>query len=237
MKLLELSVVSGKQVTPLQFSVKRMVNGGYVGRNLEAVRAHIEELRREGVSPPSSVPMIFPVLSHNITTADEIEVVGGKTSGEAEFVLLLDGQRIYVGVGSDHTDRDLERYSIVKSKQICHNVLSSRVWRYDEIESYWDDLLIQSWTKATEGEEWVLYQKGPLRTILSAPEIMGLVRSRSKGIQTDGLVIFSGTIPTLTKEMIFGCAFRTELIDSRLGRSLTCEYKVLRLDYLEGVES
>jgi hypothetical protein len=208
-----------------------------VGRNLQAVKAHIEELRREGISPPSSVPMIFPVLSHNITTADQIEVVGNKTSGEAEFVLLLDGQNIFVGVGSDHTDRDLERYSIVKSKQVCHNVVSSKVWRYKEIESYWDDLLIQSWTKATEGEEWVLYQKAPLGTIISAAEIMDLVRSRIRDHQADGLVIFSGTIPTLTREIIFGSAFRAELIDERLGRNLICEYRVTRLNYLEGIES
>ncbi|NIQ18355.1 MAG: DUF2848 domain-containing protein, partial [Candidatus Aenigmarchaeota archaeon] len=79
-------------------------------------KAHIEELRREGIPPPPSVPMLFPVLSHNITTAGQIQVVGSRTSGEAEFVLLLDGENIFVGVGSDHTDRDLERHSIMKSK-------------------------------------------------------------------------------------------------------------------------
>jgi len=236
MKLLELSVIHRNHEIPLQFQVKRMVNGGYVGKDLKAVKAHIEELQREGVPPPPSVPMIFPVLSHNITTASQIEVVDSKTSGEAEFVLLLDGQDVFVGVGSDHTDRDIERHSIVKSKQICQNVLSSKVWRYEEVESYWDDLLIRSWTKATEGEEWVLYQKAPLGNIISAADLMDLVKSKLIDDQADGLVIFSGTFPILTGKMIFGCAFRAELIDERLGRSLICEYRVLKLDYIEGME-
>jgi hypothetical protein len=237
MKLLDLSVIHGIHEIPLQFKVKRMVNGGYVGRDLKAVKAHIEELQREGISPPPSVPMVFPVLSHNITTASRIEVVGSMTSGEAEFVLLLDGKNVFVGVGSDHTDRDIERNSIVKSKLVCQNVLSSKVWRYEEVESYWDELLIRSWTKATEGDEWVLYQKALLRTIISASQIMDLVRSKLKDDQTDGLVIFSGTVPTLTGEMIFGSAFRAELFDERLGRSLICEYQVLKLNYIEGMET
>ena len=236
MKMLELKLMSQDRSIPLQFPVRRMVNAGYVGRDLQAVKAHIEELHREGIPPPSSVPIFFPVLSHNITTAKQIEVVGARTSGEAEFVLLLGGENILVGVGSDHTDRDLERYSIVKSKQVCQNVLSSEVWRYEEVESGWDDLLIQSWTKPTEAEDWILYQKAVLSTIISAADLMDRVKSKLIDGQADGLVIFSGTIPMLTCQIIYGSSFRAELIDSRLGRRLTCEYKVLRLDYLEGVE-
>lgn len=233
MKVLELSVLSGQSMIPWKFSVKRMVNAGYVGRDVEAVKAHVEELSREGVPPPSSVPMVFPVLSHNITTAERIEVIGGKTSGEAEFVLLLDGEDIFVGIGSDHTDRDIERHSIVMSKQVCQNVLSPQLWRYDEVKKGWDDLVIQSWAEPAEGEDWVLYQKAPLKTIISAPELIQLVKSGLKDGQSDGMVIFSGTVPVLTKEMIFGSGFRAELIDPGLGRSLRCEYRVIILDYLK----
>jgi hypothetical protein len=232
MKLLELTVVSGTSSIPRQFPVKRMVNAGYVGRDVKAVKAHIEELSREGVPAPPSVPMVFPVLSHNITTADRIEVIGGRTSGEAEFVLLLDGKDVLVGVGSDHTDREIERESIVMSKQVCQNVLSSQIWRYEDVEKGWDDLIIQGWVKPFETEDWVLYQKAPLGTIISAPDLIRLVKPAIKDGQSDGLVIFSGTVPILTGEMIFGSSFRAELVDARAGRSLTCEYRVLILDYL-----
>ena len=45
-----------------------------------------------------------------------------------EYVLFVGEDDILVGVGSDHTDRVLERTSLAKSKQICKNVVSSRVW-------------------------------------------------------------------------------------------------------------
>jgi len=235
-KRLELLVVNGDQSKPLSFEVRRMVNAGYVGRNLEAVKAHIEELRREGITPPPSVPMLFPVLSDNITTGNEIEVVGSKTSGEVEFVLLLHREDIFVGVGSDHTDRDLERQSIIKSKQICPNILSRKVWRYKEVQPRWDELLLQSWVKRDHGDEEILYQKAYLGSLLSAADLLELVESKmddwSDGKQ--GLVIFSGTVPILTKDFMYGSSFRGELIDSRLNRMLTCDYRIKKLDYLRG---
>ena len=237
MKTLDLEVMSEDQSLPVKFQVTRMVNAGYVGRNLEAVKAHIEELRREGITPPPSVPMLFPVLSNNITTENEIEVVGSKTSGEVEFVLLVHREDIFVGVGSDHTDRDLERQSIIKSKQICPNLLSRKVWRYKEVESRWDELLLQSWVKRDHGDEEILYQKASLGSILSAAELLALVESKMSDWSSgkEGLVIFSGTIPTLTKDMIYGSYFRGELIDPRSKRMLTCDYRIRKLDYLREI--
>jgi hypothetical protein len=237
MKTLDLEVMSEDQSLPVKFQVTRMVNAGYVGRNLEAVKAHIEELRREGVTPPPSVPMLFPVLSDNITTGNEIEVVGSKTSGEVEFVLLVHREDIFVGVGSDHTDRDLERQSIIKSKQICPNLLSRRVWRYKEVESRWDELLLQSWVKRDHGDEEILYQKAYLGSILSAADLLELVKSKMDDWSDgkEGLVIFSGTVPTLTNDFIYGSSFRGELIDSRLNRMLTCDYRIKKLDYIRGM--
>ena len=77
MKELQLEVSSpGRPSTPLAFPVRRMVNLGYTGRNQDAVKAHIEELRLAGVPPPPCVPLCIPVLTQNITTDKEIEVVG-----------------------------------------------------------------------------------------------------------------------------------------------------------------
>ena len=232
MKRLRLEVVSKKGSRPLEFEVKKMVNAGYVGRDRAAVVAHIEELKREGIAPPPSVPMVFPVLSHNITTSGPVEVVSSKTSGEAEYVLLMDGSRVLVGVGSDHTDRELESYSIVQSKQVCYNVLSPTVWEYEEVEAVWDELLIQSWVRPSGVGEEVLYQSAPLATILSAEKIMSLVESKLVGGAKDGLVIFSGTVPILTGEMICGDTFRCELRNPKTGGFLRCEYGVSVLDFL-----
>ncbi len=234
MTRLELSVVRQGGNSPLSFEVRRMVNAGYVGRDQQAVRAHIDELAREGIAPPPSVPMLFPVQCRNVTTDRRIEVVEKQTSGEIEFVLLLQDDRMFVGVGSDHTDRKLEALSMLNSKQVCPNVMSLEVWEFDEIKDHWDDLLLQGWVKPTPASEPVLYQRGALGKILSAKELLDLVKSRSKDELGAGLVIFSGTIPVLTPEMIFGTSFRCELVDPILKRELACEYEIVMLDDLSG---
>lgn len=58
MKTMDLEVVSGNRLETIQFKVERMINAGYVGRDRQAVVDHIEELSKEGVPPPPSVPIV-----------------------------------------------------------------------------------------------------------------------------------------------------------------------------------
>ena len=229
--VVNLNVVGPDGSAPRRFEVRRMVNAGYVGRDRAAVQAHIDELEREGVPPPPSVPMLIPIGPDALTTADSIDVIGERTSGEVEYALFLDGDEVLVGIGSDHTDREMERMDIVRSKQICRNVVSTDVWRYAGVASAWDELVMRSWAKPVGGDE-VLYQEGALGKIISAEDLMELVKSRLVDGDARGLVIFSGTVAVLAKEMICGEAFRVELADPRSGRSLACRYDVRKLDYL-----
>lgn len=230
--MLELKVIEQAGATTLQFTPKRMINAGYVGRDVSAVKAHIEELGREGIPPPPSIPMLFPILPHAVTTEDRIEVVSGKTSGEAEFVLLLTGEAIYVGVGSDHTDRQLETQDMLLSKQICHNVMSAEVWDYRDVQDHWDEILLASWVTPAPGEDEVLYQQGPLATILSPIDIIDLVKSRLTDGDCEDALVYSGTIPILTGKTIYGNRFRCTMTDPHLNRTLNCEYEIVKLDYL-----
>src|SRR4051812_25344248 len=70
--VLSLTLDTDGRSVPLEFAVRRLVNAGYVGRNQAAVKAHIEELRREGILPPPTVPMLYPLTADNVTTADRI---------------------------------------------------------------------------------------------------------------------------------------------------------------------
>ena len=234
---LHLNLIQQGGKSPLEFRVKRLVNAGYVGRNIAAVKAHIDELSHEGVPPPPAIPMVFPVLSHNITTGSHIEVIGTKTSGETEYALLVDGKNIYVGIGSDHTDRALEAQSITKSKQICQNVLSKDIWNLKEVESHWDTLQLRCWVKPSKDTEAVLYQDAPLAKIISATDLLKLIRDRLKDSETDGMVIFSGTVPFLAPKMIYGCHYRCELADTKLKRNLALEYEVHQLEYVKEMET
>ena len=231
MKVLNLTLKEKGGTRPLSFSVRRVVNAGFVGRDQEAVRRHIEELKKEGVPAPEEVPTLYPVASYLITIGGVLEVVDESTSGEAEFVLLLADGKTYVAAGSDHTDRNLEASSIIKAKQICPNVLSSVVWPYDEVKEVWDELVLRSWVE--KGGQRILYQETKLASIMSAEDILSFVRSKLKDGDLEGMVIYSGTVPVLGGEVIYGEGFEVELHNPRANDSLWCKYKVTLLDYLD----
>jgi len=228
---LNLMVESKSGSRDLKFPVRRMINAGYVGRNQEDVRKHVEELKREGIPAPDSTPTVYPVMTSMITTADSIEVVGDRTSGEGEFVLFMDGHDTYVGVGSDHTDRELEAVSILKSKQLCFNVVSRKVWPFQETKDHWDELLLKSWVK--EAGEKVLYQETFLSAILTPSDLIDFVKSKIVDGNLDSTIIFSGTVALITPEINYGDYFEVALEDPFMSRSLSCSYSVERLAYLK----
>ena len=231
MKVLNLTLKVEEETRELVFPVKRMVNAGYVGRDQEAVRKHIEELKREGIPSPDEVPALFPVASYLITTGGVLEVVEDATSGEAEFVLLVQEGETYVGARSDHTDRRLERDSIIKSKQICPNVISPVVWPYEEVREGWDNLDMRSWVEK-DGQR-ILYQETKLSAILSPEDLLDFVRQKIKDGDLENTIIYSGTVAVLGGEMISGESFEVELHNPDRGDSLWCKYNVKRLDYLK----
>lgn len=228
MNTLNLELETGGVLRPLPFTVRRMVNIGYSGRDQAVVRAHIEELRAQGVPPPARVPLCIPVVARQLAIDDEIEVLPGKTSGEAEIVFLLAGRKILVGVGSDHTDRDLETLNVEKSKQICPNQMSQRVWRFDDVASRWDALLLKSWF--ARGGEWTPYQDAPLSRLLPPAALLDHAMNFLGGTDREGLVVYSGTVPLLGHPANDADAFRCELWDEAAGRRLTCEYRIRTLN-------
>jgi hypothetical protein len=236
MTVLVLTRLHAGGASPLNFRVRRMINAGFVGRDRASVQAHIDELAHEGVAPPATVPVLFPMLLSALAVAPGgVDVIGRRTSGEVEFVLLSDGDSLWIGVGSDHTDRELERASMIDSKQICPNVLAHEVWDHAEVAPHWDRLELRSWTAPAPGEPERPYQSAPLAAILPPAELLALVRAR--GVPTDGLVIFGGTLPLLGGKPIYGSSFRCELHDPVLGRSLSCRYDIARLDYLDAPQA
>ncbi len=230
MKNIPLILQTDSGESDIVFRARRVVNAGYVGRNQEEVARHVEELKLEGIPAPESTPVLFHNAPTILTQDDEILVYGGKTSGEAEFVLLYQAGEVYVGTGSDHTDRELESVSITKSKLICPNIMSRAIWRLADVLPQWDRIMLRSWVDV-DGEP-ILYQEAPLAAILSPHDLKEFVMSRVKDGDDEGLVIFSGTISTIPVQMLYGDRFTVQLEDPHTGRSLSCSYAVARLDYL-----
>ena len=208
--------------------IKGAICCGYTGRNQSAVRAHIEELARAGVKPPPSVPMFYPKPPAGVELSGEIYTEGQETSGEVEYVLLVEGENIWVGVGSDHTDRDLEKLDIRKSKQVCPAPMSPSLWKYSEIKDHWDKIEIRSF--ATKDGKKALYQESTLATILSPEDLVKLVQEKIVGA-LEGIAIYSGTPPLKTGSMIFADLFEGELVDPVLKRKLTLHYSIHTLGW------
>jgi len=219
--MLEL-IIEGDGTEKLTFEVRKMINAGFTGRGPSEVQKHIDELRKHGVTTSQEIPLLYPILPDRITTSERIEVLpDSKTSGEVEYVLLLDGDNIYVTVGSDHTDRELENHSILMSKQLYFNVIAPKVWRYEDVKGYWDDLILRACVE--ENSQRQLYQEGKLEQLIRPEELIEKVRAC---VTEDlrGAVIYSGTLPTIGGGLCFSSRFEMELIDERVGRAIRHAY-------------
>lgn len=171
-------------------AIHRLVLAGYAGREREDVDAHIEEMARQGVRLPTSVPTLWPVLPHLLTQASVIEVYGADTVPEVEYVLFTCGGVTYVTVGNDQSDIAVERDgSPEKSKNLCPKVVARSAWKLDEVLPHWDDLIL---SLACGGR---VMQQGRVAALLRPENLLAKV-AETAGADLKGLMIFSGTIAT-----------------------------------------
>ena len=206
-------------------AVHRLVIAGWTGRNAAQLEAHIRELEALGVPRPETTPIYLHLPASLLTQADGIQVSGGETSGEAEPVLLnLDGQ-IWVGVGSDHTDRKVEAYDISVSKQVCAKPVAREFWPFEEVAEHWDSILLRSF--AHQGAARTLYQEGALADIRRPEDLLSRYAAKGAGLQPGGLM-FCGTLAVLG-DLRFADAFTVELEDPVRRRSIRHTYAVQSL--------
>ena len=208
----------------ISIAVEQAVIAGWTGRDTAKMEEHIQELEKLGVTRPTTTPLFYRVAAARLTLADAIEASGGQSSGEVEFVLLQDGNGLYVGVGSDHTDREAETYGVTVSKQMCDKPVSSEVWPYAEVAGHWDELLIRSW--AISGGARRLYQEGSVAAMRAPDDLIG--RYSDGRALVPGTVMFGGTLPA-----IGGVApaerFEFELADPVLERRISHGYDIIEL--------
>ncbi len=202
----------------------RLIIAGYTGRNAAAVAAHIEELAAIGIPPPASVPAFFELDPRLVTSDRTVTISGSNTSGEVEPVLIRHKGRHYLGVGSDHTDRDLERTDIAASKAACPKPVSRDVIALpDDLATlHWDAIDVES---DVDGEP---YQRGSLAVMRTPTDLLARLIS-ALGEFGDDLVMFCGTVPLLAAEFRPGRLWRLQLqLDPTT--SLTHSYEVLPRD-------
>ncbi|SKA02638.1 Protein of unknown function [Enhydrobacter aerosaccus] len=201
--------------------IEKLVIAGWTGRDVEALNHHIEELKAIGVQPPSKVPLYYRVAADLVTQAEAIQVLGDDSSGEVEPVLVGAADRLWVTVGSDHTDRKVESYGVAVAKQVCPKVVARTAWRFEEVEPHWDKLLLRSFIVEAGGR--TLYQEGGVAKIRSPRDLI-LGWQGEKRLPA-GVAMFCGTLPSIGA-IRASSRFEMELEDPVLGRSLRHAYDV-----------
>jgi 4-hydroxyphenylacetate 3-monooxygenase len=190
----------------VELDAPQLIIAGYTGRNEAAVAAHIEELAAIGIPPPASVPAFF-LLDPTLVTSDPVVVISGSnTSGEVEPVLIRHKGRHYLGVGSDHTDRDVERSDIAASKAACPKPVGHQVIALpDDLAMLdWDAIDVES---DVDGEP---YQRGSLAAMRTPTDLLSRMTNTLGNVEDD-FVIFCGTVPLLTGAFRAGRHWRVQL--------------------------
>lgn len=208
----------------VEVSIRNLVVGGWTGRDRTAMEEHIAELEALGVKRPSTLPTYYRCSATCLTQAPGIQVVGGGSSGEVEFLLFRDDGETYVTVASDHTDRDVEAYSVTVSKQMCDKPTARACWAFSDIAGHWDRLVLRAHAEI-DGKR-VLYQEGAVTAMLHPKDLLAGYGA------ADGLpphtAMFGGTFAAIGG-IRPATRFWMELEDPILGRSLTHDYTIEEL--------
>ncbi len=225
---LPLTLETGGEQISLEAGIDDLVIAGWTGRNRDAMEAHVAELEAIGIARPARMPTYYRVGCANLTTAEEIEVPGITSSGEVEFVVLPSAHGLLVGLGSDHTDREVEKAGVTISKQLCQKPICPVVWKHDDVAAHWDELVLRSW--AVEGGERALYQEGPVTTMRDPLDLMADYKGAAAEDQalTPGFAMFCGTL-AVHGGVRHSEAFEIELEDPVLARRLHHVYRIREL--------
>jgi 2-keto-4-pentenoate hydratase/2-oxohepta-3-ene-1,7-dioic acid hydratase in catechol pathway len=191
--------------------VRYALNGGYAGRDTEQVQHHVDELAALGVPAPSRVPTLYPLSAVNVSQADAVQVPHDRTSGEAEWALVVgDGpDDLLLTAACDHTDRALEVHGVAWSKQSAPDLLGDVAWPLQDVAGDLDSFTLRAWVRHGESEQ--LIQDGTLAQLL--PPSYWVDRLREAGLLRPGSVVLSGTIPMVEGVDQFADGWRVELAD------------------------
>jgi len=209
-------------------AIRNAIIAGWTGRDVVAMEKHIKELEEIGVTRPATTPIYYRVGATRLTTADAIQAAGNESSGEVEYVMVKIDGKLWIGVGSDHTDRKVETYNITVSKQMCDKPVAPALWPWEEVADHWDSLTLRS--HAVIGGKRELYQEGKVAAMRMPLELIEGY-NRTQGTFDDGSLMFGGTLAA--KGGIRSAdRFELELVDQKLGRTISHGYNIESLPVL-----
>jgi Protein of unknown function (DUF2848) len=205
--------------------VTALLNAGYAGRNQAEVASHIAELAALGVPAPTATPALYPISPYLAQQTDRVYVQHGRTSGEAEWALIITDNDVLITAACDHTDRDLEVHSVAWSKNAAPDVLGTKAWRLSDIADRLDDIALEAWVG--HGDTLELIQQGTLGDLLAPKYWLDVLTER--GDARPGTVLISGTISMLHGVNQFADTWKVAMTDPATQDVIGVEYQTVRM--------
>jgi len=219
------------------FAVGSVSGARHASGDVEATRrAQDDQIATDGHFSYANLtnPSIFRIARYLLTQSPEFEVQGAHTGGEGEVVCIREGDDIFISVGSDQCDRELDPYYPDKPKQMCPHPVASEAWPYDDVQDHWDNLIIRS--QVVVDDVIVPLQDASLGTMTSLEYLLGM--DVIKGLN-DTMFLFCGSSAFLdsAEEIVrehglsewttHGVAdeFRVQLHDPVLNRTLSHAFR------------
>jgi hypothetical protein len=209
------------RVDRIAAEITTLVVAGWAGRDEAALRHHVEELAALGVPAPSAMPVFYRVSATLLTQTTRLQVLGPDTSGEVEPVIVSLADGLWVGLGSDHTDRKAEAQGIALSKQLCGKVVADHLWRFEDVAPHWDEIELRA--HALIAGERVLYQEGRLAALRHPADL--IARWAGGAELPAGSAMFCGTISAIGG-IRPADRFGMELHDPVLKRTISHSYDI-----------
>jgi hypothetical protein len=225
--------------------IRAVCLGRAASRDVDAMKRLMQKKKEEGFAVYDP-PNVCKKSRYLLTNEESIEVQEPRTTGEVEYVLIVDkGGEIFVSAGSDQNDTTLiglsspvlgKVYDTAKTKQACPAVMAREVWRYDDVKDHWDDLRLRSHLMVS-GEK-LAYQDFPLSDLVDPQYYF----RRYPWLRTEGTALFSGSsdaVPNVparlynfqAKDGLFPDNFHLEIHDPILKRTISHWYKIEHLEW------
>ncbi|MGG5174814.1 DUF2848 domain-containing protein [Pseudarthrobacter sp. J1763] len=209
-----------------EVQVKHLLNAGYAGREQDEVQAHIAELAELGIPGPTTTPALYPVSPYLAQQTSEVRVQHARTSGEAEWALIIAESGVLLTVACDHTDRELEVHGVAWSKNASPDVLGRKAWRLDEVREHLDQITLKGWVGQGDVAD-TLIQDSSLAALLSPDYWLEVLTER--GLNQPGTVLISGTVAMAAGVDQFARSWKVEMTDPVTGLSVDAAYVVEKM--------
>lgn len=203
--------------------VTALLNAGYAGRDQAEVASHIAELADLGVPAPTTTPALYPISPYLAQQDDRVYVQHGRTSGEAEWALIITDNDVLITAACDHTDRDLEVHGVAWSKNAAPDVLATKAWRLSEVADRLDDIVLEAWVG--HGDTVELIQQGTLGDLLAPKYWLDVLAER--GDAQPGTVLMSGTISMRNGVNQFADTWKVAITDPANQDVISVEYRTV----------